>query len=270
MVGYSIRDPESGELVNQLSGLDAVDVRAWQPCPTVWELNTDVPAAIISSPKYRDSGLTRAILRGAEYVPARNDEERIVAVADFLRENSSGVAYVYVPELDMTAHASGVGSDQWVRRLEELEGLVKDILRVIGPRDGFLLTADHGIIDVPASRHIDVPDSLLEGTLIGGEPRFLHVYVDGDAESAFARWRELEGHRSHIVSRDDAIASGWFGEVADFARPRIGDILVTPMHDSVYYDPRTATPQSRAMVGQHGGLSKAEIQVPLVRGGQFA
>lgn len=270
MVGYSIRDPESGTLINQLSGLDALDVRAWQPLPTVWESNPDVPAAIISSPKYRESGLTRAILRGADYVPARNDEERLSAVADVIRSHESGVAYVYIPELDMTAHGSGVGSDQWIRRLEELDGFVKDVLRVIGPRDGLILTADHGIIDVPASRHIDVPEELFEGTVIGGEPRFLHVYVDGDADGALARWRTLEGHRAHIVSRDEAITAGWFGDVAEFVRPRIGDILVTPYHDAVYYDPRTATAQSRAMVGQHGGLTHAEVQVPLVRGGRFA
>jgi hypothetical protein len=270
MVGYSVRNPATATLVNQLSGLDAVDVAEWQPVTTVWESNSDVPAAIISAPKYRDSGLTRAILRGAEYVPARNDRERLDAVADFLRSNKHGVAYVYVPELDMTAHASGVQSDQWVRRLEEFDGFIADLARLIGPRDGLLVTADHGIIDVPTSKHIVLDDELLDGTLIGGEPRFLHVYVDGDVAEHEFRWRRMEGHRAHVVSREAAIAVGWFGDVAPFALDRIGDLLVTPHGDGVYYDPRTATPQSKAMVGQHGGLSKAETQVPLIRGGVFA
>jgi hypothetical protein len=238
--------------------------------PTVWESNSEVPAAIIAAPKYRDSGLTRAILRGAEYVPARNDAERLDAVADFLRSNKRGVAYVYIPELDMTAHASGVQSDQWVRRLEEFDGFIADLLRLLGSRDGLLVTADHGIIDVPPSKHIVLDDELLGGTLIGGEPRFLHVYVDGDADEHVVRWRVREGHRAHVVTRAEAIAAGWFGDVAPFAPGRIGDLLVTPHGDGVYYDPRTATPQSLAMVGQHGGLSKAEIQVPLIRGGTFA
>jgi hypothetical protein len=269
MVGYSLRNPASGTLLNQLSGLDAIDVAEWQPVPTVWESNSDIPAAIISSPKYRDSGLTRAILRGAEYVPARNVAERLDAVAEFFRSTKRGVAYVYVPELDMTAHASGVQSDQWVRRLEELDGFIADLLRLMGPRDGLLVTADHGIIDVPASKHIVLDEELLADTLIGGEPRFLHVYVDGDVVEHAERWHAREGHRAHIVPRADAIAAGWFGEVAPFALDRIGDLLVTPHGDGVYYDPRTATPQSMAMVGQHGGLSKAEIQVPLIRGGVF-
>ncbi len=125
------------------------------------------------------------------------------------------------------------------------------------------------MIDVDPSRHIIVDDALLDGTLIGGEPRFLHVYATDDVERVRERWQTAEGHRAHVVLRDTAIDAGWFGDVTDVARDRIGDVLVTPHADFVYYDPRTATPQSMAMVGQHGGLSKAEIQVPLIRGGAF-
>lgn len=271
MVGYAIRDPESGKIINQLSGLDSLDVAAWQPVPTVWEQNQDIPAAIISAPRYRDSGLTRAILRGAPYVEAKNYSDRLAALSTFVKANPSGVAYVYIPELDMAAHASGVQSDQWVRRLEELDGFVADVRRLLTPSDGLLITADHGVIDVPPTKHLMVPadSEMLDGVTVGGEPRFLHLYCD-DPERTLHLWRDGEGHRSHVASREEAIDAGWFGTVAEFAKPRIGDVLVTPRGESVYYIEGIATSQSLAMVGQHGGLSRTETRIPILRGGIYA
>lgn len=271
MVGFAIRDPDSGLVVNQLSGLDSLDIPSWQPVPTLWELNADIPSVIVSSPRYRDSGLTRAILRGAPYVSAKSNDDRLRAVDEFFAENRSGVVYVYIPELDMAAHASGVSSDQWIRRLEELDGFVSEVSSRLQPRDGLLVTADHGVIDVPPSRHLLVPadSALLDGVVVGGEPRFLHLYSD-EPTRTFALWSEAEGSRSHVATRDEAIAAGWFGTVADFARPRIGDVLVTPRTESVYYLDGVASAQSLAMVGQHGGLSRAETLVPILRGGVYA
>ena len=270
MVGYAVRDPATGVVVNQLSGLDDHDVSTWQPVPTVWERNPDIPSAIVSSPRYRDSGLTRAILRGAPYVNAKTNDDRLATIDEFFASHTTGVVYVYIPELDMAAHASGVSSDQWIRRLEELDGFLSDVSRRLQPRDGLIVTADHGVIDVPPTRHLMIPadSTMLDGVVVGGEPRFLHLY-SSDPSRTLALWTEAEGSRSHVVERDQAIAAGWFGDVAEFARERIGDVLVTPRGQSVYYIDGVATTQSLAMVGQHGGLSRAETLVPILRGGAF-
>jgi hypothetical protein len=272
MVGYAVRDPESGAIVNQLSGLDAVDVATWQPIETVWETNADIPAVIVSSSRYRHSGLTRAILRGADYVSAQTYDERLAAVDAFVRLHRDGVVYVYVPELDMTAHASGVGSQQWARRLEEFDGFIADVQRMLSTQDGLVITADHGVIDVPSTKHLVIPaDSpILDGVVTGGEPRFMHLYVDGDISAKARAWRDAEGSRAYIATRDEAIAAGWFGVVSEGHRDRIGDIVVTPRGQNVYYDARVATTQSMAMIGQHGGLSRAETHVPLVFAGAYA
>jgi len=270
MVGYAIRNPATGAMVNQLSGLDDIDVSEWQPLPTLWEINHDVPAAILSSPRYRDSGLTRAILRGAPYVEVKTYAERVTALDEFLATHRTGIAYIYIPELDMAAHASGVQSDQWIRKLEELDGFVADVRRRLTDSDGLIITADHGVLDVPPTRHLMVPaDSrLLEGVTVGGEPRFLHLYTEKPDET-LSRWREAEDSRAYVTSRDDAINSGWFGTVTDVARERIGNVLVTPRGESVYYIDGIASAQSLAMIGQHGGLSRTETLVPLLRGGAY-
>lgn len=273
LVGYSVRNPETGVIVNQLSGLDTVDVENWQPLPTIWEIEDQIPSAVIASPRYQYSGLTRATLRGAEYVPVSGYTERLTAVEKFLRTTSRGVAYVYIPELDMTAHASGVDSDQWIRRLEELDGFVADVSRVLGSRDGMVVTADHGVIDVPDHHHvvIEADSPLLVGVTTGGEPRCMHLYVDDQnrVDEVCAAWQEAEGERATIIRRDDAIKSGWFGETSESHAARIGDILVLPKGIRVYFDERVATAGSRSMRGHHGGMSPAEMVVPLKRFGAF-
>ncbi|MEY4457840.1 MAG: hypothetical protein RIS25_433 [Actinomycetota bacterium] len=273
LVGYSVRNPHTGLVVNQLSGLDSLDVRTWQPLPTIWEVEDQIPSAVIASPRYQHSGLTEASLRGADYVPAANYADRLDSIAHFLRSTARGVAYVYVPELDMTAHASGVESDQWIRRLEELDGFVADVARLLGPKDGMLVTADHGVIDVPDHHHIVIPSDspLLQGVTTGGEPRCLHLYVDepGRVDDVFELWRNAEGERATIVRRADAIDSGWFGQTTVEHAARIGDIIVLPKGIRVYFDERVATSGSRAMRGHHGGMSPAEMVVPLKRFGAF-
>ncbi len=272
MVGYAIRNPASGAIVNQLSGLDDLDVSVWQPEPTVWERHPTVPSAIISAERYRTSGLTSAILRGGDYLAANTYADRLSVLQGFLATNSDGVAYIYVPELDQAAHQFGVASDQWVRRLEDLDGFVSDVTRLLGPKDGLLLTADHGVLDVPTVKHRIIPAEaeLLRDVVTGGEPRFLHLYSDRPADELADAWRAVEGERAHIVTRSEAIAAGWFGTVKPEHVDRIGDVLVTPRGVAVYYDERTATTQSMAMVGQHGGLSRTETHVPLIRAGIFA
>ncbi|MEN9740973.1 MAG: hypothetical protein RLZ72_1239 [Actinomycetota bacterium] len=276
MVGYAIRNPDNGRILNQLSGLDDVDPRSWQPVETVWEREPDsidgtYNKLVVSAERYRGSGLTAAILRGAPYAGANTHEQRLEQVHRFLQHSRTGVVYVYIPELDQAAHQFGVNSDQWIRRLEELDGFIADALRLLGAKDGLIVTADHGVLDVPPHKHRIIPaeSDLLRDVVTGGEPRFLHLYSPRDAEELASAWRAVEGDVAWIVTRDEAIDAGWFGTVRVEHRSRIGDVLVTPKGISVYYDERTATAQSMAMVGQHGGLSRTETHVPIVLGGVF-
>jgi len=139
---------------------------------------------------------------------------------------------------------------------------------------GAVVTADHGMVDVPRHRQIllAVGDPLLDGVrLIGGEPRMLHLYAeDGAADAVHAQWAEAEGGRSWVMTRDEAIEVGLFGRVDAAVRGRIGDVLVAARAGIVYYDDRLDDKAAQKMVGQHGSLSPEETTVPLIRLGAFA
>ncbi|MFC4223678.1 alkaline phosphatase family protein [Lysinibacter cavernae] len=278
LIGYRIREPKSDRLVTTLSEWDGIDpVREWQRSATAFEAaaQAGVASAVIGRQKHAATGLTAAILTGAEYVPADSLAERFSAAESVVQRGQHKLVYVYVDELDREAHASGWESDAWAQKLELLDGEVRRFVAGLPGSVGVVLTADHGIIDVPQSQHLlyDEDPSLMEGIAeVGGEPRFRYLYLDasGDADAVAATWQAAFGQKVLAVTRDAAVASGLFGEVTEDVLPRMGDVIVVAQNEVALYSAGESDRVSRGMVGQHGGLSKQELGVPLIRFGAFA
>ena len=72
------------------------------------------------------------------------------------------------------------------------------------------------------------------------------------------------GKRAWVVSREEAISAGWFGDrISDEARHRIGDI-VAAARSSAAMIRRTVEPLESSLIGHHGSLTNAEQRVPLL------
>lgn len=282
LVGYSVLDGANDRVVNQLSGWDErIDPLLWQRQPTVFSRAEaeGVEVVAIGPERYRNSGFSAAVLRGATYRAASSIEDRLAAATAALREESAPrLLYVYVPELDMASHAYGWESGEWTNALEGLDGAVRSFVTQLRAGEGLLVTADHGVVDVAPHNHVlfDETPGLLEGIEhIAGEPRCLQLHFAQDASESLRatvvdRWRAAEGERSWVATRSEAIEAGWFGSVDPEVAPRIGDILVAARKAIAYYDGRAASAHGRSMVGQHGSWSPAELKIPLLRYGAFA
>ncbi len=280
LVGYRTLDPAHDRLVNQLNGWDdGMRPETWQLRATIFETAAaeGVDAVAIGAPRYADSGFTRAVLRGARYVPGLRMADRFEAALGVLDGGAPALIYLYVPELDQAAHADGWESDRWLGLLEQLDAEVAAFERRMPRGTGLLVAADHGVVDVPGHRHVfvDAKPELVDGVRhVGGEPRFLHLYFE-DSLGAVPRarlvehWRAAESGRSWVMTREEVIAAGLFGEVASEVEPRIGDLLVAARSGIAYYDRRAADRQAETMIGQHGSLSDEEVRVPLIRRGAY-
>jgi hypothetical protein len=282
IVGYTVLDRAGDRVVNQLTGWDgALDPAHWQRVPTVFETSAAVGVSsfAIGAERFRDSGFTRAVLRGAQYRSGESIAERFAAARTVLDKTPGALVYLYVPELDQAAHAQGWQSGKWLRELEEVDSAVTRFVTGLRPAEGLLVTADHGMLDVPTRSHIlfDSQPELVDGIrFVAGDPRCVQLYFEPDAspkhrELVLQRWRAAEGERAWIACRADAIDAGWFGpHVHPEVMPRIGDILVAARKAVAYYDSRSATPKAQNMVGQHGSFSSDEVAVPLLRFGAYA
>jgi predicted AlkP superfamily pyrophosphatase or phosphodiesterase len=272
LVGYTVLDAANDRLVNQLTGWDSAMTADWQRVPTLFEMAdaAGLAAIAIGPARYRESGFTHAVLRGAEYRAAPSIADRLARAADTL-SGPPALVYVYVPELDSAAHAHGLESPNWIAALEELDAAVARFIPRLGPHHGLLVTADHGVIDVPHDAQRLVAPDLLDGVRhVAGEPRCLQLHLEpGEFPDVHAeRWRTAEGNRVWVATRTEAIEAGWFGEVSPEVLPRIGDVLVAARKRIAYYvDPEDT---GRKMIGQHGSLSADELTVPLLRFGGWS
>lgn len=277
LVGYRVLDRERDRPVNLLSGWesDGIDPRVWQPRPTVFERAAAMghPAYAIGISKYARSGFTAATLRGAEFVAAATAAERVAIAYQLAADVPGSLIYCYLPEADKAGHRHGVDSAEWIAALEDID----HALAIVPPRNaGVLITADHGMIDVPAHRQVvlDDGDPRFDGVgHILGEPRMLHVYLepDADRQNTRATWRRESEGEADVLDRAEAIASGVFGSrVSEDAAARIGDLIVVSRGNRAFYDGTARDQRSRDMVGQHGALTPEETQVPYIRRGAFA
>ncbi|MBC7518701.1 MAG: alkaline phosphatase family protein [Microbacteriaceae bacterium] len=281
LVGYSVLDAANDRVVNQLKGWDdRLDPATWQRQRTVFEQATDVdiPSFVVAAEKYRHSGFTHAVLRGADFRGAASITDRFRVVREILDTTARALVYMYVPELDMAAHSEGWESPLWTRQLETVDTAVREFSASLRRREGLLLTADHGIIDVPHRSHILFGEAggLVDGIrFVAGEPRCLQLHFEPDASVAVRQavleaWQAAESERSWILARSEAIAAGWFGATVDSeVVPRIGDVLVAARKNIAYYDERVTGSGGRNMIGQHGSLTDAETKIPLLRFGAF-
>jgi len=131
------------------------------------------------------------------------------------------------------------------------------------PEDTCLLvTGDHGMVDVPKQHQITIEDhpGLMGAWRVGGEPRFRQLY-DQRPERLAKAWASELGERAEVWLRDDAIEAGWFGDVTDRVRSRIGDVLVVMQGDWAVHTRNL--PKEFGLHGQHGSLTAAEMYVPL-------
>lgn len=275
LVGYRVLDRSRDVLVNQLTGWESegLDPATWQAMPTVFERARAEgrPTFAVGVAAYAHSGFSRATLRGADFVAASSPAERIETAYDLAERHPGSLVYCYLPEADKAGHRYGVASLEWVTALEEIDGA---LAHRIPPGVGVLVTSDHGMVDVPPARQVVLEAEHLRGVhAIGGEPRMLHVYLDpeSDAEEVAARWSDDLDGLADVGTRQDVITAGFFGPaVTDDAASRIGDLLVVARGNGAVYDGTASDQRNRGMVGQHGGLTPEERQVPLLRFGAFS
>ena len=281
LVGYSVLDAAHSRVVNQLTGWDdRLDPLTWQRVATIFERAAEVgvSSAAIGPERFRGSGYTKAVLRGAKYQGAARIADRMLQAAELAATGSAALSYVYVPELDIASHAHGWQSRAWIEALEETDAALGRLKAEIGPTTGLLVTADHGVLDVERRSHVlfDSVAALVDGlSFVAGDPRCLQLHIESDASAAVRErlldaWRVSESSRAWVVSRDEAITAGWFGDVDNAVRPRIGDIVVAARKNIAYYDSRDTVSTAQSMIGQHGSWSAAETRIPLLRFGAFA
>lgn len=269
MAGYSFRCPGTGRAMNALSWEGGpAELAGFQPHPTMLQRMAAAGIAVTSTgpAHFEDSGLTVSALRGADFVghPEAQVEARVRTVAEASRRGEQSLVYVYERQLDHTGHGKGVASPQWLQALAATDRLAGRLREELDEGVCLLVTGDHGMVDVPPERQVVVEDHprMLRGVdLLAGEGRLRQLWT-GAPEKVAATWQAELAERALVRTREEAVAEGWFGVMDPALAPRFGDVLVAMRQDWAVMT--RALPREMELVGQHGSLTPAELQVPLL------
>jgi len=186
---------------------------------------------------------------------------------------SPGPKYVhaYYPALDANAHAFGIGSPQ----VETIHGAVDHGLerlleRIRGSDTVVIVTADHGFIDSPADRLIELekhaPLAAMLLRPLCGERRVAYCYVKPERRADFEQYvKEHFAAQIELHSSRDLLEQGWFGpgDPHPGLLSRIGDYTLVMKGNWTIKDWLPGEKRYR-QIGVHGGTSVAEMLVPLV------
>jgi len=244
--------------------------RIFDQAPLVERIGTE--AHLVMPRDIVDSDFTRAYAGSAVRRGFTSLEELVAQVTALITQSHERrYIYAYWPELDALAHEHGVGSDEVARHLGELDRAFARLLEsAAGSESVLIVTADHGFVDTTPATRLRLADhpALAETLMLPlcGEPRVAYCYVSPAARGRFEGY--LRRHLSHCLQwfpSEALVERGYFGEGAPHARlaERIGDYTLIMREHYSLVDRLPGEPD-KVHIGVHGGITSAEMLVPLV------
>jgi hypothetical protein len=253
------------------AGVEPADVFPFQ---TLYE-RLPVPSFAASPALISFSAASRRLTEGATAVPFDEPAEGPRLLAEALAGEERAYGTVYLPALDALMHLEGPDAASVDAAVEATLSAVADAPWPEGTL--VLLTADHGMTAISPertayvnvlwpelARHLAV-DADGRPLAPAGSSRdlFLHVLPDRLDEVAAELARRLEG-RADVECVESLVAAGVFGPaISERLRERLANLVVLPYVGEAAYWLEPGRFEQR-FFGQHGGLSPAEMEIPLV------
>ena len=104
---------------------------------------------------FRGSGLSNVAYRGARYTGTVGAGDLAAVLLESLAGAPRTLVYGYTAELDLTGHVRGVDSASWRAQLALVDRLVEQVVDGLPDDAALLVTADHGMLDVPAETALE-------------------------------------------------------------------------------------------------------------------
>lgn len=263
VVGHLMWLPRVGVVANVLKfvtpegrPIDA-DAKTFLPGETLWERlrSAGIEPVTVQPGGFGGSPLSNALYRGCRFEGVWSKSEWVEATAD-LASQPGRFVFAYWPDVDVAAHVSGRASEPYRRAVTEAGRLWERLRdRVTVPLVG---TADHG--------HLDYQES---GKVLLRDPSMRELTWFGDSRSLMARGdtsvaeKLLEPTGAELYGPEEF--EPWFGRDPE-PHPELAERL--PHVVAMAPDDRLLLPRGfdRRLVGYHGGLSRAEVEIPLLVG----
>jgi len=179
--------------------------------------------------------------------------------------------HIFWPRVDGVSHEVGTGHPDTLREVAFVDAELGRLAQLLPETATLVVTADHGHLDMPEQRKFVVePDDPLTAMLVDGpsgdERTLMFHVVDGQEEKFATEFERRFGEHFLLLSAADVLAAELLGPdgISDFTLSRLGTFTAIARHDAGMKFRRGADGTGLTLNAQHGGLTPAEMLVPVI------
>lgn len=230
------------------------DYGALLPSPNLWERLRagGVEPVTVQPGDFTASPLSRVLYRGARFEPAWDVADLVEATAALASEPGRFI-FTYVPHVDVAGHVFGLDSEEFTEAMRLVVGVWEGVAAAIPPEVALIGTADHGLLEFAETQKHLVRDPRYDDLRFAGDPRGVQLWGDPALMQHLA-----EETGAQLIDPTDLIGPA----PTPTALSRLGERLLLPPDDLAIL-PKGFDKRLRCY---HGGLSPAEVQIPLLVG----
>lgn len=252
--------PDLDQVVNTLKWVTpsgepvAYDYGGLLPRPNLWERlrAAGVEPITVQPGDFQTSPLTRQLYRGARFEGAWSERDLAEATVA-LAASGRRLIFTYVPFVDFAGHVFGTGSDEFTDAMKLAATIWEDICAGLPPGAVVIGTADHGLLDVAESDKILIREPHFDDLRFAGDPRGVALWGDPTLMDDLAA----------ATGGDLIDPAPFYGpDLSDLARAHLAPRMILPPGGKIIL-PKAFDKRLRAY---HGGLSRAELEIPVLVG----
>lgn len=252
--------PDLGQVVNCLKWVTltgesvSYDYSSVLPSDNLWERlrASGIEPITVQPGDFSGSPLSRVLYRGARFEGAWDVDDLIAATAQLAGEPGR-LIFTYVPYIDFAGHVWGLESDQFTEAMGLAVSVWEGIAAALPPDAVLLGTADHGLREFSEEQKLLVREPRFDALRFAGDTRGVHLWGDTALMDDLAEVTEGE-----LVNPMSLIGP----DPTETARSRLGNKLLLAPDDKAIL-PKGFDKRLRCY---HGGLSREEIEIPLLVG----
>ena len=179
--------------------------------------------------------------------------------------------YLYIPHVDSAAHKLGTSHIDTLEAARDVDRLLATLVDALPPNTGVIMTADHGHLDAPPEKtyRLKASDKIIRicnGLLTGDQRAAYAPVAENEIDALSEAVQRSFGKDFLVLTAKDVEEAGLLGvgAVADEARYRMGNALLLSTGNAALDYREILGDQTHPIVSHHGGLTPAEMRIPLV------
>ena len=175
--------------------------------------------------------------------------------------------FIYFPFFDSSCHENGLNSTKTHEVALQLDQFLSELSGFISHDDtSLMITADHGMIDIPPENKLSIKDfpqlTALMYKPLSGEPRVRYCFVEENNKAQFKHeFNKSLSQYAYLFESSELLEQGWFGTSDSISKPphALGDFTII-MKDNFTL---TEGLDDSCFISMHGGTHEDEILIPL-------